>query len=162
MHAILGMAASHFELLTGENLQSTAIQHRILAIKGSNQALSRPRRTGSDADALLASCYLIAFQSSYMEDGLQEFLRTIRGCSVISNQLKDENLPMAFFLTAKDHFDVMEERLISLPVIHEGLVAGAKRSLLAIKALCDRPSNTMFYEAILEAIEAAPRSSVQG
>jgi len=162
MHAILGMAASHFELLTGENLQSVAIRHRILAIKGSNEALSHPRRTGSDADTLLASCYLIAFQSSYMKDGLQEFFRTVRGCSVVSSQLKAENLAMAFYLTPKDHFDIMEGRLMDLPVIQHELIEGAKSSLLALTSFLDRSSNLQFYQALLDCLEAAPRSSVQG
>lgn len=162
MHAILGMAASHFELVTGENLSSSAIHHRILAIKGSNEAMSHPRRSGSEADALLASCYLLAFQSSYMKDGLQEFFRTIRGCSLVSDQLRAEKLPMSFYLTGKAHFEFMQQRLMDLPTIHEDLIAGAKRSLLVLTPELDRPANLKFYQGLLDTVEAAPRSSVQG
>ena len=162
MHAILGMAASHFELVTGENLASSAIHHRILAIKGSNDAMSHPQRSGSEADALLASCYLLAFQSSYMKDGLSEFFRTIRGCILVSDQLRAEKLPMSFYISGKVHFNFMQERLLDLPVIHEELIAGAKESLLAVQPQLDRPSNLQFYQGLYDTVEAAPRSSLQG
>ena len=156
------MAASHFELVTGENLASTAIHHRILAIKGSNEAMSHPRRSGSEADALLASCFLLAFQSSYMKDGLGEFFRTIRGCNLVSDQLRAEKLPMSFYMSGKVHFNFMQQRLDDLPVINEELIGGAKRSLLVIAPELDRPSNLGFYQGLLDTIEAAPRSSLKG
>jgi hypothetical protein len=162
MHAILGIAASHFELLTGIDFEATAIHHRIHAIKGLNAAISKKGRTGSDADALLASCYLLAFQSSYMKDGLEEFFQTVRGCSILSNQLRAENLPMEFFVTEEAHFQTMEERLMNLPVIHEDLIRGARMSLTALPPLFDRPVNLLFYQVILDVIEAARVSSIQG
>lgn len=162
MHAILGMSASHFELVTGENLSSTALHHRILAIKGSNEAMSHPRRSGSEADALLASCYLLAFQSSYMQDGLSEFFRTIRGCILVSDQLRAEKLPMSFYISGKVHFNFMSQRLLDLPVIQEELVEGARQSLLVLEKELDREANVKFYRGLLETIEAAPISSMQG
>jgi hypothetical protein len=162
MHAILGLAASHFELLTGEDLKATAIHHRVQAIKGSNAAISQTRRTGSDGDALLAACYCLAFQSSYMEDGLQEFFQMVRGCSLLSLQLKAESLPMAFFLTEKDHWSFMEERLFDLPTIHEELVTGAEKSLKALPPLFDRPSHVQFYQVVIDCVEAVKVSSVRG
>lgn len=162
MHAILGMAASHFELVTGENLSSSAIHHRILAIKGSNLAMSSPRRSGSEADALLGACYLLAFQSSYMRDGLFEFFRTVRGCSMVSEQLRAEKLPMSFYLSGKVHFQFMQPKLLDLPTINPELIDGAKRSLLALATELDRPANLSFYTALLSVVEAAGLSSVQG
>lgn len=162
MHAILGMSASHLELLTGEPLGPVAIHHRLLAVQGSNAAISRKARTGSDGDALLGSCYLLAFQSSYMKDGLLEFFTMVRGCSLLSNQLREEKLPMAFFLTEKDHFQFMEERLLDLPVISSELVEGAEKSLAAVHPLCCLPSHTDFYQLIDDCIEAIKISSLRG
>ncbi|KAH9212354.1 hypothetical protein DL95DRAFT_304365 [Leptodontidium sp. 2 PMI_412] len=161
MHAILGIAASHLELVTGMDLQTTAIYHRIHAIKGSNTAILTRRQTGSDADALLASCYLIAFQSSYIKDGLQEFFQTVRGCSILSNHLRAENLPMTFFLTEEDDFSFMEERLINLSVLPRNLIEGAKNSLTAVLPLLDRPVNLLFYQVLFDVTKAAAISSVQ-
>ncbi|KAH7416621.1 hypothetical protein BKA64DRAFT_636026 [Cadophora sp. MPI-SDFR-AT-0126] len=161
IHAILAIAASHLELITGIDFQTTAIYHRIHAIKGSNTAISTKRQTGSDADALLASCYLLAFQSSYIEDGLQEFLQTVRGCSILSNHLMAENLPMTFILTEEDNFSFMEERLMYLPALPGDLIEGAKNSLAAVLPLLDRPVNLLFYQVLFNIIKAAAISSVQ-
>jgi hypothetical protein len=162
MHAILGMSASHLELLTGESLGAVAIHHRLLAVQGSNAALSRRVRTGSDGDALLGACYLLAFQASYMKDGLSEFFTMVRGCSLLSNQLRAEKLPMAFFLTEKDHFQFMEDRLLNLPAISPELVEGAQASLVAVQPLCAMPSQTDFYQLLHECVEAIKLSSLRG
>ncbi|KAN0104172.1 hypothetical protein V8E51_009917 [Hyaloscypha variabilis] len=160
MHAILGMAASHLELLTGESFGPIAIHHRLLAVQGSNAALSMKTRTGSDGDALLGSCYLLTFQASYMRDGLFEFFTMVRGCSLLSNQLREEKLPMAFFLTEKDHFKFMEERLLDLPVISAELVEGAQASLAAVQPLCTMPSHTTFFQLLDDCVEAIRMSSL--
>ncbi|RFU28472.1 hypothetical protein B7463_g7851, partial [Scytalidium lignicola] len=110
MHAILGLAASHLELLTSVDYRALALSHRLLAIKGSNEAIDKGLRCGNDADALLATCYALTFQSTYMSDGLLDFLQMARGCSVLSNQLMIENLPMSFGKAAKHHFELMKKK----------------------------------------------------
>ena len=162
MHAILGLAASHLELTTGADLHSVAIHHRVLAIKGSNAAISKPNRSGSDADALLGACYALVFQSAYMRDGLPEFFQMIRGCGLLSEQLKSENVPMAFFLTEKDHFHYMEDKLLDLPVISKELVEGAERSLTRLPPLFNQPSHLHFYPLLTAVIEALKLGSIGG
>jgi hypothetical protein len=162
MHAILGLAASHLELTTGTDLRSTAIHHRLLAIKGSNDALTRTHRSGSDADALLASCYALTYQSTYMRDGLSEFFQMVRGCSLLSDQFKAENIPMAFFLEDKNHFQYMEDKLLDLPVISKELVDGAERSLVVLPPLFSQPSHVYFYQLLMAVIERLKLSSLAG
>lgn len=162
MHAILAVAASHLELITGQDLRSTAIHHRILAIKGSNAAISQTKRTGSDGDALLGACYALTFQSAYMADGLGEFFQMVRGCSLLSWQLKSESLPMAFFLDDKGHFCFMQDKLAGLPFIHRELVDGAERSLTALPILFDRPGHVIFYQSLLSVVEVLKTSSLKG
>jgi len=162
MHAILGVAASHLELTTGQDLRSIAIHHRVLTIKGSNEAISKPNRTGADGDALLASCYALTFQSTYMSDGLPEFFHMVRGCSLLSGQLKSERLPMAFFLEERDHFEFMRDKLTDLPVINSELINGAERSLKALPALFDRPGHVEFFKFLTELVNAVKISSLKG
>jgi len=161
MHAVLGMAASHLELITGANLSDYAIHHRVLALKGSNEAISKTDRTGSDGDALLASCYLLTFQSSYMIDGMQEFLQMVRGCSLLNIQLKNENLPMAFFLEEKDHFEIMQERLVDLPTINPELVESAEKSLAACVPVLDSSTCMQFHQVLTETVESLKLSSLR-
>ena len=161
MHAILGMAASHLELITGANLSDQAIRHRVLALKGSIEAISKNGRTGSDGDALLASCYLLAFQSSYMIDGVQEFFLMVRGCSLLNVQLKKENLPMAFFLEGKDHFTFMQEKLMDLPTINPGLVESAEKSLATCVLALDTSICMQFHQVLTETVESLKLSSLR-
>lgn len=161
MHAILGMSASHLQLTTGASLSAQAINHRALAIKGSNDAISKTQRTGSDGDALLASCYLLAFQSSYMIDGMQDFFQMVRGCSLLHFQLITENLPMAFYLTEKDHFEVMQERLLDLPAINLELIENAEKSLAACSAVLDNDICEEFHRTLVECLESLKLSSLR-
>ncbi|TVY81757.1 Sterol uptake control protein [Lachnellula suecica] len=161
MHAILGIAASHLQFVTGADLSCQALRHRILAIRGSNEAISRCRRTGSDGDALLASCYLLTFQSSYMVDGMKEFFQMLRGSTFLSVQFKHENLPMALFLAEKDHFEVMQERLIDLPTISLDLVESAEKSLALCLPFLDTLICLQFYEAVAETVESLKSSSLR-
>src|ERR1700684_2907153 len=117
MHAILGFAASHLELLTGVDLKTTAMYHRVQAIKGSAVALSKTNRSGNDGDALVASCYLLTFQSSYIKEGIVEFLHFMRGCSLVWNQLLYEKVPITFSLTPESLHEFMKPRLVGLPDI---------------------------------------------
>lgn len=86
----------------------------------------------------------------------------VRGCALLSHQLRAENLPMAFFLEEKDHFAFMEERLLDLPVIHPQLVEGADKSLTALPVFFDRPSHIEFYKLLLEVVDALKLSSLKG
>lgn len=162
MHAILGTAASHLELITGNDLSSVALHHRVRAIQGSSEALTQKDRAGSDGDALLAACYLLTFQSSYMKDGIPEFFQFVRGCTLVSNQLRAENLLMAFFLAAEDHFEFMEGRLSNLPVIDQDLLDGAEVSLNDLSAKLELPVQFTIFDLLVECIAALGTSSLQG
>lgn len=159
MHALLGMSASHFELVTGEPISSSAHHHRMLAIKGSNEAMSAPRRSGVEADALLAACYLLAFQSAYMRDGLYEFFRTVRGCSLVCDQLKVEKLPMSFHMNNKVHYEFMKPRMSDLPIINDTLIDGAQKSLESLSGHLDLPINGSFKRGLSRVLDAAVISS---
>ncbi|RDL33739.1 uncharacterized protein BP5553_08107 [Venustampulla echinocandica] len=159
MHAILGLAASHLGMITGEDLNATALHHRHLAILGSNEAISRAPRTGSDGDALLASCYLIAFQSTYMPDGMEETFRMLRGCTMLSRQLKLEELPMGFFCI--DHFEYMIERLSNIPLIDTCSVQNAQQALAALLPTVEKSNNIEFYNHLVDITDLLAISSVR-
>lgn len=64
-----------------------ALNLRISAIRGLNDALSQPCNTATDADARCAAIIALTFQSTYMPDGLMEFIAMIRGWMLISTTL---------------------------------------------------------------------------
>ncbi|KAF4959530.1 hypothetical protein FGADI_1597 [Fusarium gaditjirri] len=84
-HAMLAVGASHLGLCNGTDYNSDAISHRIRAIKSLNSALSTPCQTKEEGDARYATLMALTWQSSYMADGMQEFLSMLRGCTIVSN-----------------------------------------------------------------------------
>ncbi|KAF5682492.1 hypothetical protein FCIRC_4926 [Fusarium circinatum] len=83
-HAMLALGASHLGLCNGTDFSSDAISHRIKAIKSLNSALSTPCQTKEEGDARYATLMTLTWQSSYMPDGMQEFLSMLRGCTIVS------------------------------------------------------------------------------
>jgi hypothetical protein len=72
IHSILALAASHLDATTNSNVAEQAIQHRILAVKSLNEALSVPPKTRCERDARMAAALALAFQSSHLQDGMAE------------------------------------------------------------------------------------------
>ncbi|KAF4500076.1 Sterol uptake control 2 [Fusarium agapanthi] len=83
-HAMLAVGASHLSLCNGNSYNSDAISHRVKAIKSLNSALSTPCKTKEEGDARYATLMALTWQSSYMPDGMQEFLSMLRGCTIVS------------------------------------------------------------------------------
>ena len=69
---------------------------------------------------------------------------------------------MAFFLTEKDHFHYMEDKLLDLPVINKELVDSAERSLTALPPLFNQPSHPHFYQLLIAVVEALKLGSLGG
>jgi hypothetical protein len=88
VHAILGLAAQHLTAAcTTAEYSVPALNHRLLAITALNEALSRPCLCRSDGDARWAAAIVLTFQSSYMADGMMEFLGMMRGWMVIQTSV---------------------------------------------------------------------------
>jgi hypothetical protein len=161
MHAILSLGASHLSRLTGTDYRKESLTHRGLAISGLNAALSQPSSstacgassatlpdadlnliTNSPAtvanphaygspDAMLATCYALTFQASYMggSDGLADFITMVRGCALTTAKIKSDDMPTAFNLQPNWHFKVMAPRLASLPRVDSSLCEDGIRGL---------------------------------
>jgi hypothetical protein len=174
MHAILGMAASHLELLAPStpsptaihSLSKVALTHRLAAISGCSTFLSRKHnRTGSDNDALFATHYLLAFQSSYLPDGVEEYLPLIRTCNLLRIQLQNDGLPMAFFLPGRIHWDIMEKRLAEVSVPKRSDIQDAEESLKRLKIVfTDQGSldNLQLWRLMIKCVDAMRVDSISG
>jgi Fungal specific transcription factor domain len=162
MHALLGLAASHLTITSDSDYSSSALSHRFLAIKGLNEALSITPRKGHDGDALLASCYALTFQSSYMTDGLHEFLTFLRGCNLVSAQLIKENVRISFDFASGGH---SKNSLLKddLPAINPDFVREAAFSLELLPSViqgCD--INLELYNALKDCVQSSTCSSQEG
>jgi hypothetical protein len=137
MHAMLGLAATCLTTTTDVDYSSLAISHRLMAITGLNKALSKASWTSSDGDAIVAACYALTFQSSYMKDGIFEFLTMVRGCGLVSLRLINDNVDVSFSIRADDHLDYMKSRLDNLPDIDADLLKGSVSSFDRLLPLCE-------------------------
>lgn len=163
MHALLGLAASHLTVTADADYGAIALSHRLLAIKGFNEALSKTPRSGADGDALLAACYALTFQSSYMKDGMSEFLTMVRGCGLVSLQLRNENVDISFSINPTRHFEIMESRLDNLPSVDADLYQGAVASFHRIAPLCrGLEAHMTFHKVLQDCVETVASDSRNG
>jgi hypothetical protein len=144
-------------------LESVALSHRVLAVKGLNRALSTPPRTSADADAIVATCYALSLQSSFIGDCVEEFLITLRGCNLVIAQNWSEKLGTVFrSLDQHGQLEVASERLRCVPTIDERLVEAAKESLERLTPLCKDVAETKVLGFLLDVVYACQYSSREG
>src|SRR5438045_5282167 len=149
MHALLALAASQLTSTSHTDYSLLAAAHRLRAIQGLNNAMSRMPQTADDGDALLAACYALTFQSSFLKDGIVEFLTMVRGCGLVSMHLIMANVPISFYFTLSDHFEYMEPRLDDLPRVDLDLFEGSLASLDELLPLCEGHDAQMSFHKAL-------------
>ncbi|PKX90587.1 Zn(II)2Cys6 transcription factor [Aspergillus novofumigatus IBT 16806] len=152
MHAILALSSSHLALLTGSALPVEALRHRQRALRGLNEAMSRAPSETSDADAMLAACYILTFQSSYMLDGLSEYIMMLRGCGLVTGLMLQRNLHGSFSIDVNSHIKYMEAQSDRFPTIDSRIASDGIRSLSLVKPLLQHPIEEVFYQLLFDFI----------
>lgn len=94
--SILALAAQHLTVSNKADYSVQALNLRISAIRGLNDALSQPCHTAADSDARYAAIIGLTFQSTYMPDGLMEFIAMMRGWMLISTTLVTDHRTSMF------------------------------------------------------------------
>lgn len=95
LHAILALGASEMERSSLYlPLRSDVLKHQGRAISGLNKALddSNSWNTYGHADAVLAACYALIYQSSRISDGMKDFSVLVQGCALITNKIQQSKL----------------------------------------------------------------------
>ncbi|KEF59004.1 uncharacterized protein A1O9_03847 [Exophiala aquamarina CBS 119918] len=105
MHALLALGASHIGSRTSGNDDTnkdnySALTHRGRAIAGLKKAFSRNDKSSSESDAMLATCYALAFQSAHLSNGALDFATFVRGCAMITRRIQDGDQSTIFNLSA--------------------------------------------------------------
>lgn len=161
MHAILSLGASHLSRLTGIDYRKESLTHRGQAIAGLNKALSQKAQHYGESDAMLAACYALTFQASYMGDGLEDFITMVRGCALTTEKIRREDVPTAFNLQPDWHFKVMAPRLASLPPVNHTLLEEGIAALEDIQPYLENDVDSDFHGALTDVISsllASPQS----
>jgi len=162
MHAILSLGASHLSRLTGVDYRKESLIHRGHAIAGLNQALSKTGHAYGESDAMLASCYALTFQASYMSDGLTDFITMVRGCALTTAKIRDDNAPTAFNVQPDFHFKFMAPRLHNLPPVDSGVLEDGFHALDSIRPVISGETELDFYSVLLDVILSLQSSPSSG
>jgi hypothetical protein len=159
MDAILALSSSHLALLTGTALSVEALRHRQRALRGLNQAMSQATAEASDADAMLAACYILTFQSSYMLDGLTDYIMMLRGCGLVTGLMRQRNLHGSFSIDANSHIKHMEAQFGQFPTIDIRIASDGIRSLSLVKPLLQHPVEEIFYRLLFDVLVSLEQSA---
>jgi len=95
LHAILSLGASEMERTHRPMpLRYDVLKHRGRAISGLNKALddSKAWEAYGHADAVLATCYALIYQSSRIADGMRDFQVLVQGCALVTDKIQQARL----------------------------------------------------------------------
>ncbi|KAK2734998.1 hypothetical protein FQN55_002327 [Onygenales sp. PD_40] len=159
MHAILALSASDMSLRTEPGQSSTALSHRQLAITGLNRALSASELASSDIDAMLATCYALTFQSSYIGDGICDFITMLQGCSLLTRLISQSSHHGIIMGTPDWHLKYMESRFCEFPVIDEGIAQCTLQSLTDLESMLEHPAERCLHQLLVDAVAPLQSSS---
>ncbi|KAG8418730.1 hypothetical protein J3459_011578 [Metarhizium acridum] len=152
MHAILGFAASEL-VPTDSSFVQAAMNHRIKAIKAIKKRLSESARgqtSYEEANALVATCFALTFQSVCLEDGLAEYMTFIRGILIVGMQMMFKGIKPIFEQLFEDRQDeVMEPYLRDLPLIQRGWADAAGEAISNLRPLCVEPVEVEYCQQLL-------------
>ncbi|KAI8263235.1 Sterol uptake control protein 2 [Colletotrichum sp. SAR 10_98] len=132
MHAILGMAACDL-MAQDPSLLAFAMAHRVKAIKAIKKSLAELPTKGTNtehANALVATCFALTFQSTSFEDGMGEFMTFIRGILIIGAQMMCKGIKPVFVnMLDQDSRAVLEPKMLNLPLIRQEWADGAVEAI---------------------------------
>jgi hypothetical protein len=152
MHAILGYAASEL-MHTDSSLAPVAMNHRIKAVKAIKKRLmdsSRIETTYEEANALVATCFALTFQSVSLEDGLAEYMTFIRGIVIVGIQMMFKSIkPLFSNLFDSNQDEVLAPYMEGLPLIQKGWAETAVESIANLAPLCTRQVEIEYHEQLM-------------
>ncbi|KAF4494861.1 UPC2-regulatory involved in control of sterol uptake [Fusarium agapanthi] len=153
MHAILGFSAS--ELMRNDSsIVSSAMNHRIKAIRAIKKRLAKTARSSmeyEEANAMVATCYALTFQSVSLDDGLAEYLTFIRGIMIVAIQMLFRGIkPIFENMMEPDQDALLEPLMQGLPLIPKGYTDSAMEALTNLKPLCAQPVEVEYHQHLVK------------
>ncbi|KAI8716900.1 Zn(2)-C6 fungal-type domain-containing protein [Fusarium sp. LHS14.1] len=162
--SLLALAAQHLTLFNHANYSVQALDLRVSAINGLNHALSRPCRTAAEADARYAAVIALTFQSSYMPDGMMDFLAMMRGWMLIQTTLVADHTKSMFCTFTRESFVGSMERYIEQQGNsgNDTLIQDCLASLKTVEPLCRGNAERRYWsmlERLAQLSTASPRDA---
>jgi hypothetical protein len=163
---MLALSASDIEATSSQHsseLAQSATFHRTLAIQSFNRALSAGLNNFEEGNAMLATCFILSYQSAMIDEGLAEYLTFVRGCVLIPLQMGSKHLKFIFQnLFTEDEIEKSRPYLQDMPAVNPRSVDAAYASVEAIGPLCEREAEKNLQEVLLELVRSFYLSSCDG
>ncbi|RCI17230.1 hypothetical protein L249_2441 [Ophiocordyceps polyrhachis-furcata BCC 54312] len=154
MHAILGFAASelaHTDDSSG--LLTAAMTHRVKAIRAIKKRLTDDSGTGmayEEANALVATCFALTFQSVTLDDGLPDYMTFIRGILIVGMQMMLKGMTSMFDSLLEDRPDeLMTPPVLRLPLIPGGWADAALMAISSLRPLCVNVVEVTYHQQLM-------------
>ncbi|KAI5462280.1 hypothetical protein BGZ63DRAFT_354236 [Mariannaea sp. PMI_226] len=156
MHSILGFAASQL-IREDPSVIPSAMGHRIKAIKAIKKRLAETSKTSisyEEANAMVATCFALTFQSVSLEDGLAEYMTFIRGIMIVGMQMMFRGIKPMFGNLEEGQQDAILEPLMSnLPLIQTSWADAAMEAVTNLKPLCLEQVEIEYHQALVEIVQ---------
>lgn len=164
MHAILALGATHLSRIRDDrDYNNEALAHRVQAIAGLNCAIAQTTRESGESDAMLATCYALTFQSSYMADALIDFIAFIRGCALVTDRIRRDGVRTFFNLQPDWHLRCIEPRLQRVPQIDRYISQSGVDALQRMEPILpESGTERAFHLALREVLETLLISAREG
>jgi hypothetical protein len=163
---MLALSASDIKATSSQQsseIAQSAIFHRTLAIKSFNRALSTGLNNFEEGNAMLATCFILLYQSAMIDEGLTEYLTFVRGCVLIPLQMGGKHLKFLFQnLFTEDEIEKSRPYLQDMPAVDPMSVDAAYASIEAFRPLCKREEEKNMNESLLELVRSFYLSSCDG
>ncbi|KAF1851687.1 uncharacterized protein K460DRAFT_373639 [Cucurbitaria berberidis CBS 394.84] len=149
MHAILALAGSHLALQVENPPVKLALTHRQKAIVGLEDAFTKWPPSAEDAHIMLATSYLLSFQSCCIEDGFMDNVLSLRGCAFLSQLICGHGLKGPFALRANMHSATMDLTFKNFPHLDQELACEALQSMRKFSHLLAEPTTHAIEKAVI-------------
>lgn len=165
MHAILGYSASEL-MHTDSSLVTAAMNHRMKAIRAIKKRLSEASKVDTnyeEANALIATCFALTFQSVSLDDGLAEYMTFIRGILVVALQMAFRGIKPVFpTLFEEQQNELLAPFMEDLPLVQRGLADAAVEAIRNLRPLCSLQVEIEYQEQLIAIAETLYVNSFDG
>ncbi|KJZ75056.1 hypothetical protein HIM_05542 [Hirsutella minnesotensis 3608] len=167
MHSILGFAASELSRTEGDrSLVTAAMAHRVKAIKAIKKRLaeaSKADMTHEEANALVATCFALTFQSISLDDGLAEYMTFIRGILIVGIQMMCRGIAPVFSSIFEDRqMELVAPLMRDLPLIQRAWVEAAVEGIAKLRPLCVDAIEVEYQEQLIGIAQRLLTNSFDG
>ena len=149
-----------------QKLRNTSLYHRSKSITALNSAIQRGVNSVEEGNAMLASIFSLLFQSTFIGDGLVEYMTFIRGAIVVGGQMVKQHLKIVFSnmnVAQPPGKPKEDEGMINdAPIIQREVVLGSMQSLDICAELCGTRLERRVLNSLMEIARSLVISSTHG